>query len=56
MTKDELKKLFTDGRTPTQEDFAALIDGVKGDKGVAGFGTKAQYDDIIKRLKALETA
>ncbi|MEK4547355.1 hypothetical protein NYE64_13810 [Bacillus sp. FSL L8-0173] len=33
--------------------------GPKGDtgpKGADGFGTKAQYDDIIARLKALEGA
>lgn len=33
--------------------------GVKGDpgaKGSDGFGTKAQYDDIIERLNALESA
>lgn len=30
--------------------------GPKGDKGDPGFGTKAQYDDIIARLTALEGA
>ena len=33
-------------------------DGAKGDKGdpgAAGFGTEAQYNDIIARLEALET-
>lgn len=29
--------------------------GDKGDTGAAGFGTKAQYDDIIARLTALES-
>ncbi|MGV4321302.1 collagen-like triple helix repeat-containing protein [Bacillus mojavensis] len=28
--------------------------GEKGDPGADGFGTKAQYDDIIARLEALE--
>jgi hypothetical protein len=30
--------------------------GPKGDQGPAGFGTKAQYDDIIARLEALENS
>jgi len=28
--------------------------GPKGDKGADGFGTEAQYNDIISRLEALE--
>ncbi|MEK4024476.1 hypothetical protein [Sporosarcina sp. FSL W7-1283] len=28
--------------------------GDKGDKGADGFGTEAQYNDIIARLEALE--
>ncbi|QPK90823.1 collagen-like protein [Bacillus velezensis] len=30
------------------------IQGIQGEKGADGFGTKAQYDDIIARLEALE--
>lgn len=30
--------------------------GAKGDKGADGFGTEAQYTDIISRLEALEAA
>lgn len=30
-------------------------DGVPGTPGPAGFGTEAQYNDIIARLAALET-
>ena len=30
--------------------------GAKGDKGADGFGTEAQYNDIIARLEALEGA
>lgn len=37
-TKEELKQKFATGKTPTGEDFAALIDtvGEKGDKGDPG--------------------
>ncbi|MCM3110038.1 hypothetical protein [Lederbergia lenta] len=59
-TKEELKEKFKTGKKPTGDDFAALIDGVKGEPGspgkdgADGFGTKAQYDDIIARLSDLE--
>lgn len=32
------------------------IQGDKGDTGAPGFGTEAQYNDIIQRLTALENA
>ena|SRR5699024_111534 len=35
-TKEELKKLFGDGKKPTGDDFSELIDGVKGEKGDPG--------------------
>lgn len=37
-TQEELKQKFATGKTPTGEDFAALIDtvGKKGDKGDPG--------------------
>src|SRR5699024_9330918 len=34
--KEELKKLFGDGKKPTGDDFSELIDGVKGEKGDPG--------------------
>lgn len=49
MKKDELKKKFATGETPTEQDFHALIDEAY-DKPV----TKKQYDDLLKRVKALE--
>ena len=66
-TKEELKQVFVTGTIPTEEDFHSLIDvagkdgaqGPKGEQGVAGkdgFGTEAQYNDIIARLAALENA
>lgn len=36
-------------------DGAKGAKGDKGDPGAAGFGTEAQYNDIIARLEALET-
>ena len=36
MSKEELKELFSTGKTPTGADFAALIDGVEGPVGPAG--------------------
>src|SRR5699024_12005867 len=64
-TKAELKKIFVTGAIPKQKDFHDLIDlagkqgpkgdpGDKGDPGADGFGTEAQYNDIIARLEALE--
>lgn len=62
-SKEELKEKFSTGKKPTGADFAALIDGVEGPAGAKGatgaagkdgFGTKAQYDEIIARLDALE--
>lgn len=35
-TKEELKEMFSTGKKPTGEDFAALIDGVEGPKGDKG--------------------
>ena len=35
-------------------DGAKGAKGDKGDPGAAGFGTEAQYNDIIARLEALE--
>ncbi|MGG0667658.1 collagen-like protein [Lederbergia citrisecunda] len=35
-TIEELKALFATGKKPTGDDFALLIDGVKGDKGDKG--------------------
>lgn len=35
-TKEELKALFADGKKPTGEDFAELIEGVKRDEGPQG--------------------
>lgn len=35
-TKEELKELFATGEKPTGDDFAKLIDGVKGEKGDDG--------------------
>ncbi|MEK3890250.1 hypothetical protein [Bacillus sp. FSL K6-3431] len=35
-TKEELKVLFSTGKTPTGADFAGLIDGVEGPKGATG--------------------
>lgn len=37
-------------------DGAKGAKGDKGDPGADGFGTEAQYNDIIARLEALETA
>ena len=61
-TKEELKAVFITGAVPTEADFHNLIDvagekgdkGDKGDPGADGFGTEAQYNDIIARLEALE--
>lgn len=55
-TKEELKAVFVTGAVPTQQDFHDLIEvaGEKGDPGKDGFGTEAQYNDIISRLEALE--
>ena len=36
-------------------DGAKGAKGDKGDPGADGFGTEAQYNDIIARLEALET-
>lgn len=36
VTKDELKEMFSTGKTPTGDDFWALIDGVEGPKGTTG--------------------
>ena len=57
-TKEELKAVFITGAVPTEADFHNLIDvaGEKGDPGADGFGTEAQYNDIIARLEALEAA
>ena len=63
-TKEELKAVFITGAVPTEADFHNLIDvagekgdkGDKGDPGADGFGTEAQYNDIIARLEALEAA
>ena len=63
-TKEELKKIFVTGAIPKQEDFHNLIDvagkegpqGPRGEAGADGFGTEAQYNDIIARLEALEAA
>lgn len=47
---------------PKGDTGAAGKDGAKGDTGAAGadgadgFGTETQYNDIIARLEALETA
>lgn len=35
-TKEELKEMFSTGKTPTGADFSALIDGVEGPKGATG--------------------
>ena len=35
-TKEELKEMFSTGKTPTGADFADLIDGVEGPQGPAG--------------------
>lgn len=35
-TKEELKEMFSTGKKPTGDDFAALIDGVEGPKGPKG--------------------
>ncbi len=35
-TKEELKEMFSTGKKPTGDDFAALIDGVEGPKGEPG--------------------
>lgn len=32
------------------------VNGTTGAKGADGFGTEAQYNDIIARLEALESA
>lgn len=65
-TKEELKAMFSDGKKPSGDDFAELIDGVEGPKGepgtdgkdgsngADGFGTEEQYDDIIERLDAID--
>ena len=67
-TKEELKKIFVTGAIPKQTDFHNLIDvagkegpqgpqgkaGAQGPAGADGFGTEAQYNDIIARLEALE--
>jgi len=61
-SKEALKQMFSDGMKPTGDDFSQLIDGVKGPQGNPGadgkdgFGTEAQYNDIIARLEALEGA
>ncbi len=39
-TKEELKAKFATGMKPTGEDFAELIDGVKGPKGDPGDSIK----------------
>lgn len=50
-----------DGGTPitaaelNRIEAAGLAKAAKGDKGDPGFGTEAQYNDIIARLEALET-
>ena len=44
----------TDGAKGDKGDPGA--DGAKGAKGADGFGTEAQYNDIIARLEALEGA
>lgn len=41
---------------PPGADGADGAKGAKGDKGADGFGTEAQYTDIISRLEALEAA
>ena len=61
-TKEELKQVFVKGAIPKQKDFHDLIDvagkqgpkGAQGPAGADGFGTEAQYNDIIARLDALE--
>lgn len=40
---------------PKGDTGATGATGPKGDPGAAGFGTEAQYNDIIARLEALET-
>ena len=47
----------TDGAKGDKGDPGAKGDkGAKGDPGADGFGTEAQYNDIIARLEALEGA
>lgn len=69
-TKQELKQRLVNGVVIEEKDIHDLIDvagskGAKGDKGDKGdkgepgsdgFGTEAQYNDIIARLDALEDA
>ena len=35
---------------------AKAAKGDKGDKGADGFGTEAQYNDLVARIEALEAA
>ena len=68
-SKEELKQRLVTGHVITQTDIQELIDvagkkgdpgekgnpGAKGNPGKDGFGTEAQYNDIIARLEKLET-
>ena len=55
-TKEELKARLVTGHVITEQDMKDIVDvaGVQGPKGADGFGTEAQYNDIIARLEALE--
>lgn len=62
-TKEELKQRMVTGHVITQQDMHDIIDvagskgapGNPGKPGDDGFGTEAQYNEIISRLNELES-
>ena len=69
VTKEELKKRLVTGHVLTEQDMKDILDvagekgakgdtgaaGPKGDPGADGFGTEAQYNELVARIEALET-
>ena len=69
VTKEELKLRLVTGHVLTEQDMKDILDvagekgpkgdtgaaGPKGDPGADGFGTEAQYNELVARIEALET-
>lgn len=50
--KDELKEKFSKGKTPSEQDFSDLIDGVEGPQGDPGNnGKDLKFSDLTSKQK-----
>ena len=51
-TIEELKKLFSKGRKPSEDDFARLIDTLNDEAGFESVYTREEVDNLLASLKS----